>query len=757
MAALATPAFAQTKVPSNWSLKPTGLTTGGEFRLLFLSSTKRNGSASAIATYNTFIQGRAAAGHTNIRDYSTGFRVVGCTAAVDATANTSTTGTGVAIYWLGGTKVADTYTDFYDGSWDDEANDKNESGTNGPDTSVADNYPMTGCGHDGTESFSSGVSRSLGASSVRVGRPNNSTSGYGPLRSSSTTPRGNSRPMYGLSEVFEVAAANSAATGAPTITGTPQFGNTLTAGTTAIMDANGLTTVSYTYQWIRVDGGSETNISGARASTYTLVAADVGKTIKVKVSFTDDDNYPETRTSAATAAVTANNPPTVANAIPDQAATGGMAFSYVLPNNTFSDVDSDMLTYMATKADASALPTWLSFDAGTRIFSGMPQDADAGTVSVKVTASDGKGGSVSDEFDITVVDTTPPTLTSATVLQIQLGTQMSLVFSEDLGFPGTPEAVVAFLATLKSAFAVTADGSPVSVTLIQVFINSRLTLRLSTAIGQGQAVVVTYTDPTAGDDAVAIEDAAGNEAATFTTGRSGVPAVTNNSTVDTTPPTLIRTNVNETGQLLDFLFSEDLQTANLPPVSAFDVTVGGSLVTISDVRPAPGFGPKRLWVLVSPVIRQGQAVVVAYEDPTAGNDTNAIQDTVGNDTADFTTGRSGVPAVANNSTVTTTVPAPRPASRQPPAGTPGSTSPGPPRAAPAAPPSPATRSRSRLMASTTGPPSKPTPEAPPPPTRTPGLPPAASATTGSRPSMWSVPAPPPTSTTRPRAPQARRR
>ena len=67
LAALATPAFAQTKVPSNWSLKPTGLTTGDEFRLLFLSSTKHNGSASAIATYNTFIQGRAAAGHTNIQ------------------------------------------------------------------------------------------------------------------------------------------------------------------------------------------------------------------------------------------------------------------------------------------------------------------------------------------------------------------------------------------------------------------------------------------------------------------------------------------------------------------------------------------------------------------------------------------------------------------------------------------------------------------------------------------------------------------
>ena len=47
--------------------------------------------------------------------------------------------------------------------------------------------------------------------------------------------------------VVAAAAANSPATGAPTITGTPQVGETLTAATTAIMDANGLTTPGYTY------------------------------------------------------------------------------------------------------------------------------------------------------------------------------------------------------------------------------------------------------------------------------------------------------------------------------------------------------------------------------------------------------------------------------------------------------------------------------------------------------------------------------
>ena len=566
LAALATPAFAQTSVPSDWSLTPTGLTTGDEFRLLFLSSTKRNGSASAIATYNTFIQGRAAAGHADIRDYSAGFRVVGCTAAVDATANTSTTGTGVPIYWLNGAKVADTYADFYDGSWDDEANDKNESGNDGPDTSQTGNQPITGCGHDGTESFSGVASRSLGASSVRLGQPNSSTSGSGPLSSSSTTPRANSRPLYGLSAVFEVAAANSPATGAPTIAGTPTVGQTLTAGTTAIMDTNGLTTVSYTYQWIRVDGGAETNIAGAMASTYTLVAADVGKTIKVKVSFTDDLDNPETRTSAATAAVTA--------------------------------------------------------------------------------------------------DTTPPTLTSATVPAS--GLFIDLNFSEAYAVPTTGGELVQFANTLAGHFSVTAGGNAATVTqtAADLLLNPRMTLRVSPAIKQGQAIVVTYTDPTAGDDAVAIEDAAGNETATFTTGMNSVPAVTNNSTVDTTPPTLTSATVPASGLFIDLNFSEAyavpttggelVQFANTL-AGHFSVTAGGNAATVTQTAADLLLSP-RMTLRVSPAIEQGQAIVVTYTDPTAGDDAVAIEDAAGNETATFTTGMNSVPAVTNNSTVAATAP-----------------------------------------------------------------------------------------------------
>ena len=86
------------------------------------------------------------------------------------------------------------------------------------------------------------------------------------------------------------------------------MGETLTASTSGISDSDGLTNASFTYQWLADD----TAISGATTSTYTPVAGDAGKAIKVAVSFTDDAGNAETLTSAATTAVT--QPPLTATA-----------------------------------------------------------------------------------------------------------------------------------------------------------------------------------------------------------------------------------------------------------------------------------------------------------------------------------------------------------------------------------------------------------------------------------------------------------
>ena len=97
-----------------------------------------------------------------------------------------------------------------------------------------------------------------------------------------------------------------------------------------------------------------------------------------------------------------NTAPTVANPIPDQAVADSTAFDYAFPPETFADAEGDPLTFSATKGDDTALPSWLAFTSATRTFSGTPPVSARGRHTVKVTASDGRGGSASDEFVITV-------------------------------------------------------------------------------------------------------------------------------------------------------------------------------------------------------------------------------------------------------------------------------------------------------------------------------------------------------------------
>ena len=102
---------------------------------------------------------------------------------------------------------------------------------------------------------------------------------------------------------------NTPATGAPTIGGTPQVGEELTASTSGISDADGLDDARFAYQWLRND----TDIQGATAPTYTAVDADAGNRLKVRVSFTDDAGNAENLTSAATDAVAARPEPLTAS------------------------------------------------------------------------------------------------------------------------------------------------------------------------------------------------------------------------------------------------------------------------------------------------------------------------------------------------------------------------------------------------------------------------------------------------------------
>ena len=83
-----------------------------------------------------------------------------------------------------------------------------------------------------------------------------------------------------------------------------RVGETLTASTTGIDDPDGLTSPTFTYRWMRVDrdGVSNPTNIGTNAPTYTLIPADEGKRIKLRVEFRDDGGNAETRTSDAFAA-----------------------------------------------------------------------------------------------------------------------------------------------------------------------------------------------------------------------------------------------------------------------------------------------------------------------------------------------------------------------------------------------------------------------------------------------------------------------
>ncbi|MDX2303316.1 MAG: malectin domain-containing carbohydrate-binding protein [Microscillaceae bacterium] len=110
-----------------------------------------------------------------------------------------------------------------------------------------------------------------------------------------------------------------------------------------------------------------------------------------------------------------NNPPYLQTPLADQNGEVFQNFEFVIPQNTFLDPNpGDILTLSATLKDGAALPGWLVFDQDNNRFQGVPQPADAGKISVKVIATDQQGETVSDIFDITIMNS------SLTVDQINL-------------------------------------------------------------------------------------------------------------------------------------------------------------------------------------------------------------------------------------------------------------------------------------------------------------------------------------------------
>ena len=202
-------------------------------------------------------------------------------------------------------------------------------------------------------------------------------------------------------------ATNSPATGAPSISGTAQVGETLTADISGIADEDGLENVTkdylwaaigssgvigarYAYQWLvdGADSGSGDHHAGYNNTTYTLTEDDVGKAISVRVTFVDDAGYQETLTSAATDPVAAapqpNSPARGAPTIGGTAQVGE-----TLTADTSGITDEDGLD------DSTFAVQWITEDSvmvASAARSYSPTDGDRGkSVKVRVSFTDDAG------------------------------------------------------------------------------------------------------------------------------------------------------------------------------------------------------------------------------------------------------------------------------------------------------------------------------------------------------------------------------
>ena len=106
----------------------------------------------------------------------------------------------------------------------------------------------------------------------------------------------------------ETVASNAAPAGLPEISGSAQVGRELTASAAAITDADGTDNAAFAWQWLSNDGTEDTDIEGATGPTHEVAPAEAGKTLKVRVTFTDDKGNEETLVSAATEAVVDRRP-----------------------------------------------------------------------------------------------------------------------------------------------------------------------------------------------------------------------------------------------------------------------------------------------------------------------------------------------------------------------------------------------------------------------------------------------------------------
>ena len=208
-----------------------------------------------------------------------------------------------------------------------------------------------------------------------------------------------------------------------------------------------------------------------------------------------------------------------------------------------------------------------------------------------------------------VPDTTPPVFQGAATDNTG---KIVLTYNEALSS----------MASGTSAFYVYLNGGSVRNSVTGVAVSgSTVVLTLTTPIVYGNTATVQYVDSDVMNTVYATQDLAGNDAVTM-----GSAANVVNNMPDTTPPVFQNAVTNTAGDKITLTYNEALAAATAG-TGAFAVSVGGSARNVTGVSVS---GSTVVLTLAS-AVANGDTVTVGYTDPSGSNDTNAIQDILGND------------------------------------------------------------------------------------------------------------------------------
>ncbi|MCW5230429.1 hypothetical protein D5046_03505 [Verminephrobacter eiseniae] len=416
-----------------------------------------------------------------------------------------------------------------------------------------------------------------------------------------------------------------------TVTSTSPGSTPITVDSASVNAANKTITLTLSRP---VDNGEQVSVSYTKPTSGNVVqdtagndaASFTGQAVNSETS----DTTPLALITTGTSAPKVNGPQLVlsytgANSLDPAALTGNAGFTVTStsPGSTPITVDS-----ASVNAANKTITLTLSrpVDNGEQVSVSYTKPTSGNVV--QDTAGNDAASFTGQAVNTETPDTTPPAL-------ITTGTSAPKVNARELvlSYSGANSLNPAAL-TGDAGFTVTSTSpgsTPITVNSASVnAANKTITLTLSRPVDNGEQVSVSYTKPTSGN---VVQDAAGNDAANFT------GQTVNTETLDTTPLALITTGtsapkVNGTQLVLSYSGANSLDPAALTGNAGFTVTSTSPDSTPITVDSASvNAANKTITLTLSRPVDNGEQVSVSYTKPTTGN---VVQDTAGNDAANFT-------------------------------------------------------------------------------------------------------------------------